>query len=75
MLVYGLYTERYVGSSTVLGANLCWIKDLIAALTEKEMEAQRAEVTWPRSPSKKVLGPSFFCSYLSTSRPGIHTPI
>lgn len=48
MLVYGLYTERYVGSSTVLGANLCWIKDLIAALTEKEMEAQRAEVTWPR---------------------------
>lgn len=49
-----------MGPSTVPGTNLCWLKDLMAALREKEMEALRAEVPWPRSPSEKVPGPRSF---------------
>lgn len=64
------WTERCVGPSTVLG----WLIDLTATWGQKEMEAQRAEATWPRSPSEEVSDLRSFFS-LTTTRPGIHTRI
>ena len=57
--------------STTQGQVLCWapnvgwLKVLIATLGGKEAEAQRGEVTWPRSRSEEAPGPA---SYLLSFR-------
>lgn len=44
------------GQALCWAPDLGWHKALIATAGEKEMEAQRGEVTWPTSLSEKVSG-------------------